>query len=157
MRSLQSNPYSRTTRLEFNSTEVEFNSTEDLPKQDHFQFLALLEEDIAWPYRILQTDKADFHSYLSFAFQQRRIREKPNISQLLPFLFPKMTVWLGLRQCAVSPYFSAEFTSAYFLICTVNTNHYVFRLPSDAISEFQQCKCQSSTGFMQEHLEMIGL
>ena len=128
-------PGDRNTRLEF-----------------ALRFLARLEVDDDWPWRILWSDEAHFHLHGDINTHNCRIWADANshVVHQIPLHSPKVTVWCGFTASFINgPYFYKVGRNG-LTTCSVNSDRYANMLENFVIPELQQRNCIYSTHFMQD-------
>ncbi|GFX03738.1 uncharacterized protein TNCV_2113101 [Trichonephila clavipes] len=113
-------------------------------------FLARVEVDASWPWKILWSDEAHFHLSGTVNTHNCRIwdTENPRTFQEIPLHSPKVTVWCG---------FTATFILGPFLTtrngpvtCTVTARRYKNMLGNFVAPQMLQHQCLDSITFMQD-------
>ncbi|GFV11487.1 uncharacterized protein TNCV_1413641 [Trichonephila clavipes] len=85
-------------------------------------FLARVEVDASWPWKILWSDEAHFHLSGTVNTHNCRIwdTENPRTFQEIPLHSPKVTVWCGFTATFIlGPFFFEETTRNGLVTCTV--------------------------------------
>lgn len=117
------------------------------------RFLARMEVDNEWPWRILWSDEAHFHVCGDINTHNCRIwaDTNPHVGQQIPLHSPKVTVWCGFTASfIIGPYFYEEFGRNGLVTCSVNSHRYADMLENFVIPHLQQRNCIDSTIFMQD-------
>lgn len=117
------------------------------------QFLARMDVDAAWPWKILWTDEAHFHLNGQVNTHNCRIwaTENPREIQQVPLHPAKVTVWCGFTATfVIGPYFFEEVTRRGFETCSVTGRRYQDMLTTFVIPELQQHGRLQDTIFMQD-------
>ncbi|GFW58546.1 uncharacterized protein TNCV_718461 [Trichonephila clavipes] len=90
-------------------------------------FLARVEVDASWPWKILWSDEAHFHLSGTVNTHNCRIweTENPPTFQEIPLHSPKVTIWCGFRATFIlGPFFFEETTRNGRVTCTVTAGRY---------------------------------
>lgn len=127
----------------------------DLQAREGFalEFLARMEVDNDWPWKILWTDEAHFHLTGYVNTQNCRIwaTENPRATNPVPLHPAKVTVWCGFTASfMIGPYFFEETGALGPVTVTVNGQRYESLLRNDVIPALQQRECVDSIIFMQD-------
>lgn len=116
-------------------------------------FLARVQVDEAWPWKILWSDEAHFYLNGTVNTQNSRIwaSEQPHAVEEIPLHPQKLTVWCGFTaDFIIGPYFFEIITQAGPQTCSVNTQRYHDMLSSFVIPQLQQRQCLDKIIFMQD-------
>ncbi|GFW18470.1 uncharacterized protein TNCV_1184971 [Trichonephila clavipes] len=116
-------------------------------------FLARVEVDASWPWKILWSDKAHFH--LSGTVNTHNCRvwdtENPRTFQEIPLHSPKVTVWCGFTATFIlGPFFFEETTRNGPVTCTVTARRYKNMLENFVAPQMLQNQCLDSITFTQD-------
>lgn len=127
----------------------------DLPARETFalEFLARMEVDNEWPWKILWTDEAHFHLTGYVNTQNCRIwaTENPHANHPVPLHPTKVTVWCGFTASfIIGPYFFEETGASGPVTCTVTGKRYECLLRNHVIPALQQRGCVDEVIFMQD-------
>ncbi|GFX42303.1 uncharacterized protein TNCV_110231 [Trichonephila clavipes] len=116
-------------------------------------FLARVEVNASWPWKILWSDEAHFHLSGTVNTHNCRIwdTENPCTFQEIPLHSPKVTVWCGFTATFIlGPFFFEETTRNGPLTCTVTARRYKNMLENFVASQMLQHQCLDSITFMQD-------
>ncbi|GFV37059.1 uncharacterized protein TNCV_2382061 [Trichonephila clavipes] len=110
-------------------------------------FLAKVEVDASWPWKILWSDEAHFH--LSGTVNTHT--ENPRTFQEISLHSPKVTVWCGFTATFIlGPSFFEETTLNGPVTCTVTARRYKNMLENFVASQMLQHQCLDSITFIQD-------
>lgn len=116
-------------------------------------FLARMEVDDAWPWKILWGDEAHFYLNGTVNTQNCRIWDdkSPHAVTAIPLHSPKVTVWCGFTaEFIVGPFFYENITPTGPVTCSVTGEKYRHMLNSFVIPALQQRQCLGEIIFMQD-------
>ncbi|GFW84945.1 uncharacterized protein TNCV_682331 [Trichonephila clavipes] len=116
-------------------------------------FLARVEVDASWPWKILWSDEEHFHLSGTVNTHNCRIcdTENPRTFQEIPLHSPKVTVWCGFTATFVlGPFFFEETTCNGPVTCTVTARRYKNMLENFVAPQMLQHQCLDSITFMQD-------
>ncbi|GFV38715.1 uncharacterized protein TNCV_4420831 [Trichonephila clavipes] len=116
-------------------------------------FLARVEVDASWPWKILWSDEAHFHLSGTVNTHNCRIwnTESPRTFQEIPLHSPKVTVWCGFTATFIlGPFFFEETTRNGSVTCTVTARRYKNMLENFVAPQMLQHQCLDSITFMQD-------
>lgn len=116
-------------------------------------FLARMEVDDTWPWKILWGDEAHFYLNGDVNTQNCRIwaSEHPQEIVQIPLHSPKLTIWCGFTaDFIIGPFFFENITRTGPQTCTVTAERYRDMLTSFVIPQLQQRQCLDETIFMQD-------
>ncbi|GFX54935.1 uncharacterized protein TNCV_3318521 [Trichonephila clavipes] len=116
-------------------------------------FLARVEVDASWPWKILWSDEA--HFLLSGTVNTHNCRiwdtENPRTFQEIPLHSPKVTVWCGFTAAFIfGPFFFEETTRNGPVTCTVAARRYKNMLENFVAPQMLQHQYLVSITFMQD-------
>ncbi|GBN75379.1 hypothetical protein AVEN_8064-1 [Araneus ventricosus] len=136
-------------------SHVQESFPSDLPARETFalKFLARMELDNEWPWKILWTDDALFHLTGYVNTQNCRIwaTENPQETQPVPLYPAKGTVWCGFTASfIIGPYFFEETGALGPVTVTVTGQRYECLLRNHVIPTLQQRGCVDRIIFMQD-------
>ncbi|GFV32773.1 uncharacterized protein TNCV_3312541 [Trichonephila clavipes] len=124
-------------------------------------FLARVEVDASWPWKILWSDEAHFHLSGTVNTHNCRIwdTENPRTFKEIPLHSPKVTVWCGFTATFIlSPFFFEETTRNGPVTCPVTARRYKNMLKNFVAPQMLQHQCLDSITFMQDGVpQHIGL
>ncbi|GFX12557.1 uncharacterized protein TNCV_3156781 [Trichonephila clavipes] len=116
-------------------------------------FLARVEVNASWPWKIIWSDEAHFHLSGTVNTHNCHIwdTENPRTFQEIPLHSPKVTVWCGFTATFIlGPFFFEETTRNGPLTCTVTARRYKNMLENFVAPERLQHQCLDSINFMQD-------
>ncbi|GFV43151.1 uncharacterized protein TNCV_1573971 [Trichonephila clavipes] len=116
-------------------------------------FLARVEVDASWPWKILWSDEAHFHLSGTVNTHNCRIwdTENPRTYQEIPLHSPKVTVWCGFTATFIfGPFFFEETTRNGPVTCTVTARRCKNMLENFVAPQMLQHQCLDSITFMQD-------
>ncbi|GFX12675.1 uncharacterized protein TNCV_3157961 [Trichonephila clavipes] len=116
-------------------------------------FLARVEVDTSWSWKIQCSDEAHFHLSGTINTHNCRIwdTENPRTFQEIPLHSPKVTVWCGFTATfLLGPFFFEETTHNDPVTCTVTTRMYKNMLENFVAPQMLQHQCLDSITFMQD-------
>jgi hypothetical protein len=116
-------------------------------------FLARMDVDDAFPWKILWGDEAHFYMNGTVNTQNCRIwaSEPPNVIHEIPLHSPNLTVWCGFTaRFILGPYFFEELRPSGPVTCSVTAKRYLHMLETFVVPQLQQRQCLTETVFMQD-------
>ncbi|GFU32491.1 uncharacterized protein TNCV_4890101 [Trichonephila clavipes] len=116
-------------------------------------FLAKVEVEASWPWKILWSDEAHFHLSGTVNTHNCRIWDTENsrIFQEIPLHSPKVTVWCGLTATFIlGPFFFEKTIRNGPVTCTVTARRNKNMLENFVAPQMLQHQCLDSITFMQD-------
>ncbi|GFX07036.1 uncharacterized protein TNCV_1556391 [Trichonephila clavipes] len=116
-------------------------------------FLARIEVDASWPWKILWSDEVHFHLSGTVNTHNCRIwdTENPRIFQEIPLHSPKVTVWCGFTATfMLGPFFFEDTTCNGPVTCTETARRCKNMLENFVAPQMLQHQCLDSITFMQD-------